>query len=191
LEILGIKNYIEASADKSYFVSNAVFSDVSWGGFSYAPSDLLLNLIRELDFGKSDQGAELIYISRKDTKLRGVSNEDDFIQKLEKQGFKSVILSELTVVQQIRLFRSATFIVAPHGAGLTNIIFCRPDTTLVELLPDDYINPCFYSIAEVMGLKYAATLNPVQSESSGYHNSQMFVDVNLVMNTLEKMGLNK
>ena len=50
-------------------------------------------------------------------------------------GYQMVTLGTATIEQQIALFAGATHIVAPHGAGLTNIVFAQPETTLVEIFP--------------------------------------------------------
>ena len=40
------------------------------------------------------------------------------------------------LAEQIEAFRNARIVLSPHGAGLTNILFCRPNTTLIEIFPE-------------------------------------------------------
>ena len=54
------------------------------------------------------------------------------------------------------MFRSASIIVGAHGAGLTNIVFCEPGTTVYELVPANYENSCFCNLAMVCRLQYWA-----------------------------------
>lgn len=48
----------------------------------------------------------------------------------------------------------AAVILAPHGAGLTNMMFCRPDTHVMEIIDPGFPNPNFYALASAMQLRY-------------------------------------
>ena len=97
----------------------------------------------------------LIYISRADAPLcRRVLNEAQVIQLLKPMGFEIYKLSELNIWSQARLFNSAAVIVASHGGGLTNLVFCKPETKVLEFFPDNYINHLFYDICMKCRLKY-------------------------------------
>lgn len=77
------------------------------------------------------------YISRSLTKLRQVTNEEALSAFLSERGFQIVHLETLSAAEQIALFSGAKTIVAPHGAGLTNLIYANaPD--VVELIPADF-----------------------------------------------------
>jgi capsular polysaccharide biosynthesis protein len=43
---------------------------------------------------------------------------------------------------------------APHGAGLTNMMFCHEGTHVVEIADLGFPNPNFYALACAMGLPY-------------------------------------
>jgi capsular polysaccharide biosynthesis protein len=49
-------------------------------------------------------------------------------------------------------------VIGAHGAGLTNVVFCRPGTILYELMPNFYINPCCRRLAQTAGLTYHADI---------------------------------
>lgn len=66
-----------------------------------------------------------VYISRSYAQCRKVLNEDLLIPRLKKLGFSIYHLENLTFIDQIQLFASAEFIIAPHGAGLSHIIFSQ------------------------------------------------------------------
>lgn len=76
-----------------------------------------------------------IYLSRRDASCRRVLNEEDISALLHRYEFEIVTASNLTVAQQAALLRDAEIVVAPHGASLTNIVFCRPGTPVIEILP--------------------------------------------------------
>jgi hypothetical protein len=76
---------------------------------------------------------ERIYISREDAKWRKVANEQEVANYLSKKGFRKVVLSSLSLMEQIRIFSSARIIVSPNGAQLANLVFCDPGAMIIEL----------------------------------------------------------
>lgn len=99
---------------------------------------------------------ERIYISRRAAKKRRLLNEAELEARLADRGFQIVRTEQLSVAEQSALFRRARCVVAPHGAGLTNLIFCPKETQLVELKPPQYYKPpCFQNLALACGFAYA------------------------------------
>ncbi len=76
-----------------------------------------------------------IYISRNDARLRRVSNEDRIVPILEARGFSRVTLKGMPIADQVRLFREAEAVAAPHGAGLAHTAWCSPGTKIIEFFP--------------------------------------------------------
>ncbi len=97
---------------------------------------------------------ERLYISRAKARRRLVSNEDALWSQLEAQGFARIYLEDLAWSEQVNVFRHAKVIVASHGAGLANLVFCRPETRVVEFFNRTYVNPCFWRLAALRGLDY-------------------------------------
>ena len=75
--------------------------------------------------------------------MRPLVNEDEVVDALARLGFTPIKPETLSFADQVRLFRGAEAIVAPHGAELTNLGFCRPGCVVLELLMDSYANWCF------------------------------------------------
>ena len=71
--------------------------------------------------------------------------------------------------EQVAVVRDARMVVAPHGAGLTNIVFCRPGTTVIELSTGFWWNPCYRYIASMRGLPYRLLRLPWSAE---HHDGQ-------------------
>jgi capsular polysaccharide biosynthesis protein len=99
-----------------------------------------------------------LYIDRRGGTIRPLLNEDALVDALAGLGFVPVRPELLSMADQIRLFRGAEAIVAPHGAGLTNLGFCHPGCAVVELLMDAYANWCFRHLAALMRLQYDCVL---------------------------------
>lgn len=101
----------------------------------------------------SGRSPDRLFVSRADADERRIENRGEVERRFEDHGFEIVVPSEHTVAEQVRLFRDATVIAGPHGAGLTNALFAT-DATLLELFPRDYTPAYFYVIAELFDLRH-------------------------------------
>jgi tetratricopeptide (TPR) repeat protein/capsular polysaccharide biosynthesis protein len=95
-----------------------------------------------------------IYISRGRAKTRQVINEDLVIQCLNEFNFTTVYLEEMSILEQVALFANAKVIVAPHGSGLTNLVFCSPRTIAIELFSPNYVRTDYWMISQQLDLKH-------------------------------------
>lgn len=102
----------------------------------------------------SSDGPNRIYISRDDAKERRVENETAVLDLLSEYGFQRFTLSELSFREQVRLFHGAEFIVAPHGSGLTNVLWAE-NSQVVELF-GDLVPRMFFTMVSQLGHDYAA-----------------------------------
>lgn len=93
-----------------------------------------------------------IYIQR--LTGRKVINEDELLDYLKPLNFEVVNPEKLSVAEQAEIFGSADIVIGPHGAGLTNIVFCKPGTMVIDLFAAEWVNPCYWIIAEHLNLKY-------------------------------------
>lgn len=95
-----------------------------------------------------------IYVSRRGSS-RSLPHEAELESLLKAQGFHIARLEELPWPEQIALFRNATVVVGPHGAGLANLVFTAPGATLIELTNGSHYNRCNEFICHVVGHRYA------------------------------------
>ncbi|MGK7921732.1 MAG: tetratricopeptide repeat protein [Trichodesmium sp.] len=98
--------------------------------------------------------AERIYISRKQVSKRQVVNEAEVVSLLEKFGFKVIILELMSMKEQALCFANAKVVVAPHGAGLTNLVFCSSGTKVIEFFDSQYMVKCYWLISNVCSLEH-------------------------------------
>jgi hypothetical protein len=97
--------------------------------------------------------SERIYVSRRNSS-RALPNEADVEELLVSRGFAILHLESMAWRDQIRAFRGARIVVAPHGAGLSNLVFTPAGATVVELTAGDHYNRCFEWICHVQGHAY-------------------------------------
>ncbi|MEJ0048067.1 MAG: glycosyltransferase family 61 protein [Rhodospirillales bacterium] len=126
-----------------------------------------------------------IYIDRRHTGERPLVNEAELMGALAGLGFVMVRPDMLSLADQVRLFRGAEVIVAPHGAELTNLGFCRPGTQIIELLMDAYCNWCFRNLAGLLRLRYDCVVGLAQRPwpdlNPGMHGTPWKISVNHVV----------
>lgn len=142
---------------------------------------------------KKIAGYERIYISRKMANHRNVVNEKEITDLLVPLGFKSIILENEPIVRKIQIFQSADVVIAPHGAGLTNLLFCNPGTTVIELFSPNWMLSCFKMISNYYGLNYFEVMGkgicyPNRVDPRGYHEN-IEVDIKEFIQILKERSL--
>lgn len=80
--------------------------------------------------------------------------EEELLPELERRGFVRLDPGQLTVQQQIDTFHAAEVIVAPHGAGLTNVTFSQPSVRVLEMFPSTYVHRGLWAICQALGADY-------------------------------------
>jgi len=98
-------------------------------------------------------GKKRIFISREDSSIRHIINEDEVFTVLEPFGFEKVYMEQLPVIEQAQLIRESEYIVGTHGAGMTNILFAQKGTIVIELL-QELVDECFCDLCRTAELEY-------------------------------------
>jgi capsular polysaccharide biosynthesis protein len=94
-----------------------------------------------------------IYISRRKTGTRTIANETDLELLLRMHRFETHSMEEYPLAKQAQLIHEAETIVAVHGAGLANLLFARPGTQVIEIVPAGRYNAtCYPEKSRVFGL---------------------------------------
>jgi hypothetical protein len=150
-------------------------------------SALLAARARAFDHLPPPEGPrQRIYIRRRGT--RAVANRRLVEQILRRSGFTPVMMEDLTATQQIDLFRRAEMVVAAHGAGLANLLFCPPGTQVLELSPDCEYRPFFNEIAAKLGLSHAVLPCPTDD---GTFNGRLTVNTDRLAGLLGVLQLRR
>jgi len=99
-------------------------------------------------------GKRRFWIGRNRARWRRVLNEEELLPILEKAGFEYVELEKLSFREQMELLSQAGVIAAPHGAGVTNLLFAPRRIRVLELFPERYVIPVFCMLAHVLDQEY-------------------------------------
>jgi capsular polysaccharide biosynthesis protein len=145
---------------------------------NYRPS--LMNAIRErfcAYFGIGPSSRRL-YISRARAARRRILNEEQAADAMIRHGFKRVFLEDLSFPEQVRLAGSASVLAGNHGAGLANMAWMKPETTVLELrLQGDRQNNCYFSLASALNIKYRYLTCAPANERATAHSADLIVDM--------------
>ncbi len=161
-------------------------------GAGFAPHPALVSFFDRVaeELGARCLQARKLYVSRLGAKRRKLRNEADVINLLKGAGYSICDTAEYSLKEQVELFASATHIVAPHGAGLVNTVFCSPGAQLLELQMDAYMNLCFRKIAALKGIRYGCVVGDSHKENSRRGSQQGMewsVDLDLLRQAMEQM----
>lgn len=129
---------------------------------------------------------KLIYISRENAAYRRVVNEDEVIQFLSAYGFQKYHLETMTISEQVELFSRAKVVIAPHGAGLANLVFCNPGTKVVEIFSTIYIPEYYWMISTYNQLEYYYLINSMHDHVPIL---DIQVDINRLKELIQKAGI--
>jgi capsular polysaccharide biosynthesis protein len=97
-----------------------------------------------------------IYFSREDARWRKASNEADLVRELRSNDFEIVHIDATKPWEQVRAASGADLIAGVHGAALTNLIFLRPGSRLLEFRHghDEVFFDAYRPLAEGLGIDY-------------------------------------
>lgn len=79
-----------------------------------------------------------IYISRQKSNGRKIINSLEFEDYLRRKGFSIVFAEDMGVKDTIDVMACAEYVISPHGAGLTNILFASDRACVIELFGAHY-----------------------------------------------------
>ncbi|RMB12640.1 glycosyltransferase family 61 protein [Eilatimonas milleporae] len=155
--LIGFKGKVHtANYDVSFFSEEMHVPSLRRVGHRI-PADWMVNFLREQILPYRAPHSPLgdkIFITRLKRGVRTLTNMAEVSTLLRREGFQEVVLEDYNFLEQVSIIHSATMIIAPHGAGLTNTAFCRRGAKILELFSPHYISSLFYFISAFAGADY-------------------------------------
>jgi capsular polysaccharide biosynthesis protein len=179
LRWLGLEDRVRPTAEKHLTVENYYFCSMTSMTGCYNP--FAVQFLRRSFLRRADtayEGPRRFYLQRVG-KFRPITNEREVLEFFRKRGWGIVDAEQLTLARQIRLFSQAEIICAPHGAGLTNLLWCQPGCKVLELCASTFLNGVFEGLAQCVGANYRYV---VFKGDLGYGSA---VDLKVVAKALE------
>ncbi|WP_138500755.1 glycosyltransferase family 61 protein [Nostoc sp. PA-18-2419] len=195
LKLLGYQpeDYIEWNISKAK-VKKLIVPSFRRQGEWVAPSSLYWlrqRILSNLPISKGNQisYSPNIYISRAKASGRRVINEDEVMEFLKPLGFVSYSLEGKSFIEQVKLFSTAKNIIAPHGAGLTNMIFSPKNTTVIEFVTP-WVSSGYFVPSQILGFQHGC-LECHQSYSQKIRETRgdLIVDITNLKSLVEQFNL--
>ena len=192
LEILDLKNIkiLDSNIYRHVQASKIIAVEHPWYEKGYINEeagnvpDWIVNWLKETFLKKAEgfDSNDKVFIDRRDdTKFNHcqIINDEEVFQYLKTKGFSKYKVGQLSFKNQIHLFHNAKIIIGPHGAAFANLVFCKPQTKVIEFKPFNHPTVVNKRISEINDLNYKLIKAPDFKNEKG--------DILIDLNTLKKI----
>lgn len=104
----------------------------------------------------NSESPKKIFVYREGNLYRKLINKNRICKKLQDKGFIIVNPASMSIREQVNLFGNASIIVAEHGAGLTNVMFAKKSTIVIEIYPGLNYNGLLEEFSSIFVSNFAA-----------------------------------
>ena len=172
-----IKKFIYLDDDFYYFENSKIPQ--------YLNKSISIKILNQL-LSKKNKENRKIYITRKNSTYRKIINETDLIDELKLKNFDIADTTNMSINEQIEIFSSANTIVSPTSSALTNLVFCKPGTKVLEIRPrynyayENILKNRFLEVCNQLNLEYSSIdADPVISKDVN-KNLNKFINPEIV-----------
>jgi capsular polysaccharide biosynthesis protein len=161
----------------------------------YQPDIEALTWVRDrmLSFVKNKALSDRrIFIDRESSSSKRIVNQKELMEILIKYDFEIFKPEDHSVLEQISTFRNSDFIIGAHGAALANLMFCKPQTNVIEIRSrfhtGSFSAPYVYMwYKELNNLRYSVMPSDIKESKSLRGRSQMDSDFIIDVQQLERL----
>lgn len=100
------------------------------------------------------QSRKRVYVSRAQQQKRQVINEEKVIELMTQFDFEIAYFESMSVYEQIELMINTDILVGIHGANLTNIMFLKPGSKVIEMAGIGSKHLGYFYLASAVDVKY-------------------------------------
>jgi hypothetical protein len=128
-----------------------------------------------------------IFVGRRTASKRNLTNQQELKIELAALGFFYIEMEDFSVEEQINIFRHADYIVGVHGASLSHLMFCKPNTKVIDLIHEEYHVFCFLKLSKILNINYDLIFckgELTDKTQSGY--TDFYAEIELIKNKVKK-----
>lgn len=127
-----------------------------------------------------------LYVMRRHTLFRNLINDNEIKEFLQNKNFTCIYPEDYSFSEQYSLFTNAKNIVIESGAAMTNLIFCRPNTKIIEINPGDGGVGFWSSLTRICNLEMISLIG---TPRKGSRLGEFKLDLELLKNVSKKLGI--
>jgi len=194
---LGFKNIFLIPDGKSLYVHKLCLPQIKPIVDSYDYSKMKVIKKMYLDYITAEKKeafnfGDKIYISRKKAARKKVDNESAIESILLNYGFTILNNKDYSFLDQVAIYSNAKMLVSIHGSGLTNMLFMKEGSVVLEFHKkltndNDWHSLAFWYMAESLGYRYFHQICDPTDLNADYFNANFIVDAILLAENLNKM----
>jgi hypothetical protein len=165
-------------------------SGVPYTAYTAHPNDL--QLVRSMigDTVPAVASDEKLYLSRQGP--RRYLQESELTPILQERGYRIIEDAPRSAIEQIQLFKSAKFVIGPHGAAFGNLLFSS-HAALFEFQHPGWVQPGFRYLCHQMGHRYdvaIASKGKLRKEpTQGFQHRDIDIPIDPILSHLDTMEL--
>lgn len=150
---------------------------IDYGSYQFT-RDLVLS---QLDLSENCCYNSRVYITRGDVNWRKVTNEADVFELLRAYDVEFRVFDQISILEQAQIIYHADVIIAPHGSALTNLIFGKPSSKVLEIFAHNHLDKTSFALSAYAQMQYyymKGLTSKTQASAPCYEN--ITVDLNLL-----------
>ena len=183
LEWFEIKNPYFFKDDNYIILKNQIIQpNTNCGNISPESVKYIRNIVEK----KSNLEKKIgIFIYRREV-TRNIINSNETFECIKKifYNIEWKLFDVETIKDTAELFSKAKIIIAPHGGGLTNMLFAPKNIIIIEIMPYIESNMCYSDLSKLLNNTHYIYPNDYFNE-----NKQMQIDLNKFEKILSKINI--
>ena len=127
---------------------------------------LSVSLLRSAFCETSGCGERKVFVTRRGRRM--FDNQEEIENTMAALGFEVVDTAPMNIEDEIEFFSGVSFVVANHGAGLTNIIYAPTGAKVIELFSPKWLHDVYFRLAKACGHTYGLCVAKQKDGESGW-----------------------
>jgi capsular polysaccharide biosynthesis protein len=188
IKILDSKRFRHIEADILYAIEHPWYFKGYVHKENYHLPKWIVQWLRSkfLPLKKKIKSKKNIFIDRSESKYSHMQfiNNREIIEFFRKKNFMPYKVGKLSFQKQIYLFFNSNIIIGGHGAAFTNLIFCKPNTKIIEIKTKNHPSLVNKRISYINNLRY--NLIKISKIKNSKNNGDMYINPEQIYKFIKK-----